>query len=185
MGPLGGDVGTKQKSHVKYFISLWGSFIIFPFFKKGVDISKWSAINDFNFTFIEGSFAIFFFTPGKDHLSGSNTTQPISLEFILGHSCWPAEAPLGPTKFLVGFCPQWGVKSDVKRCFLPMVKKIMHSSASHLTGQWLNLAPNSPAVVSRSWKVWEIKYLFQAAKASPWVGLRTTWKACYTFHSRR
>ena len=52
MEPLRGDVGTKQKSHVKYFMSLWGSFIIFSFFKKGVDTSKWSAINDFNFTFI-------------------------------------------------------------------------------------------------------------------------------------
>lgn len=60
MGPLRGDVGTKRKSHVKYFISLWKSFIIFSFFKKKVDISKWSGINDFNFTFIEGSSAIFF-----------------------------------------------------------------------------------------------------------------------------
>lgn len=42
MGPLRGDVGTKQKSDVKYFISLWGSFIIFSLFKKRVDISKWS-----------------------------------------------------------------------------------------------------------------------------------------------
>lgn len=65
MGPLRGDVGTKQKSHVKYLISLWGSFIIFSFFKKGVDISKWSGINDFNFTFIEGSSANFFLHPWK------------------------------------------------------------------------------------------------------------------------
>lgn len=69
MGPLRGDAGTKQKSYVKYFISLWGSFIIFSFFKKGVDISKWSGINEFNFTFIEGSSAIFY-TPWIDHLSG-------------------------------------------------------------------------------------------------------------------
>lgn len=69
MRPLRGDAGTKQKSYVKYFISLWGSFIIFSFFKKGVDISKWSGINEFNFTFIEGSSAIFY-TPWNDHLSG-------------------------------------------------------------------------------------------------------------------
>lgn len=70
MGPLRGDAGIKQKSHIKYFISLWGSLIIFSFFKKGVDISKWSGINDFNFTFIEGSSANFFLHPWNDHLSG-------------------------------------------------------------------------------------------------------------------
>lgn len=43
--PLRGDVVTKQKSHVKYFISLWGSFIIFPSLRSELispnDLDKW------------------------------------------------------------------------------------------------------------------------------------------------
>lgn len=145
MGPLRGDVGTKQKSHVKYFISLWGSFIIFSFFKMGVDISKWSGINDFNFTFIEGSSAKFLTPLEMTIYQGSNTTQFISLEFILGHSCWSAEGPLGPTQFPLGFCPQWGGEADVKRyssLWQRRKKSYARLPLTWLIGDWLYEEPS-------------------------------------------
>lgn len=78
-----------------------------------------------------------FFTPFEMTIyQGSNTTQLISLEFILGPSCWLAESPLGPTQFPLGFCPQWEAEADVKRCFSLMEKEKKEEqikpSTSHL-----------------------------------------------------
>lgn len=99
MGPLRGDIGTKQKSHVKYFISLWGSFIIFSLFKKRVDISKWSGQMTLISLSLKAHLQFFFHQEMSIHQEFS--PQLISLGFIPGHSCWPTTllwVPSPPTR---------------------------------------------------------------------------------------
>lgn len=141
MGPLRGDAGIKQKSHIKYFISLWGSLIIFSFFKKGVDISKWSGINDFNFTFIEGSSAIFFYTLEMTIYQESNTTQLISLEFILATAVGQLQIPWVPLNSHWAFFPKERERQVSRDAFHQWEKKSYN--LMHLTwgigGDWIFL----------------------------------------------
>lgn len=122
---------------------------------------------------------------------GSNTTQLISLEFILGHSCWLVEGPLGPTQFPLGFCPLWRGEADVRRCFLPMANiYIFQTCFSH---DWLVTESfyNVPSRFLKELEGPENNYMpilgcqILPSGSQNWACLRITQKACYSFRYKR